>query len=64
MERRKMPEIELEQIISAMERGDGICLVCGSEQSGVEPDADSYQCEQCGEYAVHGAEQILFMQEP
>lgn len=58
-----MPEIELDQIIEAIENGDGICLVCASEQSGVEPDANSYKCEQCGEYAVHGAESILFMQQ-
>lgn len=56
-----MPEIKLDQIIAAIENGDGICLVCASEQSGVEPDADSYQCEQCGEFAVHGAESVLIM---
>ena len=27
----------------------GICLACGEEASGCEPDARGYLCESCGE---------------
>ena len=37
----------------------GICLACGFEQDGCEPDAENYTCESCGESCVMGAEQIL-----
>lgn len=37
----------------------GFCLACANEQDGVEPDAEDYECEVCGEEAVMGAEQIL-----
>lgn len=39
----------------------GICLFCGVEASGVEPDARRYKCESCGEHYVYGAEQLLIM---
>jgi hypothetical protein len=37
----------------------GLCLACGFEQDGCEPDAENYTCESCGESCVMGAEQIL-----
>lgn len=37
----------------------GICLACGEEADGVEPDARKYVCEACGEPAVFGAEELL-----
>ena len=37
----------------------GICLACGCEADGCEPDAENYTCESCGESCVMGAEQIL-----
>ena len=39
----------------------GICLACGYEQEGCEPDARGYDCEECGEPEVYGAEEILMM---
>jgi len=39
--------------------GQGICLVCGELQSGVEPDAEGHQCHSCDEHAVAGVEQTL-----
>jgi len=39
----------------------GFCLKCGAEAEGVEPDARAYECEACGEKAVYGAEELLFM---
>lgn len=37
----------------------GICVQCGNVQSGVEPDAEGYPCEVCGEPAVAGMEVTL-----
>ena len=38
---------------------EGICLNCGHIQSGVEPDAEGYRCEQCGDLAVSGLENVI-----
>ena len=32
----------------------GICLGCGAEHDGCEPDASRYECEECGEHLVEG----------
>jgi hypothetical protein len=38
----------------------GICLACGATQdSGVEPDARGYPCDECGQRAVCGIEEAL-----
>lgn len=34
----------------------GFCTACGHEADSVEPDAEGYECEACGEPAVTGAE--------
>ena len=40
--------------------GEGICIHCGAQADGyVEPDAEKYKCEACGQMAVYGAEQLL-----
>lgn len=54
-----------DRIIEAVEADDclGFCTACGAEACGVEPDAENYECESCGENAVFGAEQLLFMTE-
>jgi hypothetical protein len=39
----------------------GICVSCGEEQEGCEPDARKYRCEACSEFAVYGAEELLFI---
>jgi hypothetical protein len=39
----------------------GFCVKCGHEQDGCEPDARKYECEDCGERAVFGAEELLIM---
>lgn len=38
---------------------DGVCITCGQEQHGVEPDAERYPCEGCGTPTVYGWEQIM-----
>ena len=39
----------------------GICIACGEDAEGVEPDAERYECESCGRHAVFGAEQLLLL---
>lgn len=43
------------------EENGGLCTSCGNEQYGVEPDARRYKCEECGEHAVYGVEELLMM---
>lgn len=58
--------IDLDVVIEAIEMqshgiasGVGFCLECGAEHDGVEPDAEGYECEECGAMEVCGAEQCL-----
>jgi len=37
----------------------GFCLACGNEAEGVEPDAEDYECEACGEKQVFGCFTLL-----
>ena len=57
----RCPDVSVDQIIAAAERDDntGICVLCGSEQSGVEPDARAYWCESCRGNGVYGAEELI-----
>lgn len=56
------PSVTIDRIIELCEQDDsqGICLACGEEAYGVEPDARKYECESCGENRVYGAEELLF----
>ena len=55
-----MARITLDQILRAVEDDYmGICIACGNEQEGVEPDARGYECESCGKNKVYGAEELL-----
>ena len=51
----------LEQIEPAIEDYTGFCTMCGAERDRCEPDAREYECEECGELAVYGAEELLMM---
>jgi hypothetical protein len=59
------PSITAERVTEAVEceftslDDPGFCLACGAEAEGVEPDAEQYTCEICGEPAVYGAAEIL-----
>lgn len=37
----------------------GICVGCGEDRGGCEPDARRYPCESCGRDLVFGAEEII-----
>jgi hypothetical protein len=50
-----------DEYLSATEDGSGLCLKCGVETSGVEPDAREYRCEACGERGVYGIEELMVM---
>ena len=39
----------------------GFCIACGAEADGVEPDAREYECDECGEHKVYGAEELAIM---
>lgn len=57
--------ITLEKITDAVRRqlfgldNPGVCIECGNEQEGCEPDARNYECESCGERQVFGAAELL-----
>jgi hypothetical protein len=53
--------ITLDQVMQLIEQDDcmGLCVACGAEAYGVEPDARRYQCESCGAHQVFGAEELL-----
>lgn len=52
---------DLETIREAMEDNIGFCIKCQAEQECCEPDARKYKCEECGELAVYGAEELVMM---
>lgn len=60
------PSITEERVCAAVERGitsldnPGMCVSCGQDQDGCEPDARNYTCESCGARSVFGAEELLF----
>ena len=62
---KKHPSITLERVMEAVERqhtsldNPGFCIACGADADGCEPDARGYECEECGEPRVYGAEELL-----
>jgi Zn finger protein HypA/HybF involved in hydrogenase expression len=61
------PTVTEDRVLEACERhlvtldNPGLCLACGAEQDGCEPDARRYECESCGERQVYGADEVLMM---
>ena len=39
----------------------GLCLACGEERYGTEPDARRYPCEGCEQNKVYGVQELLMM---
>ena len=60
-------KLDPERVLEAAEKsvfGDeyiGFCTACGAEIYGVEPDARGYECDECGENKVYGAEECVLM---
>ena len=64
MSHRQVDEKVTVSRVEAMLRADdneGICVLCGADASGVEPDAEAYTCEICNQEGVYGAEQLLLL---
>jgi hypothetical protein len=59
------PTVTADRIVAAVEaatgslENPGICISCGADAEGVEPDARKYECEACGKPGVYGAEELL-----
>jgi hypothetical protein len=45
----------------ANEANLGICIQCGAERFGVEPDAERYRCERCKLPGVYGIETLMLL---
>lgn len=37
----------------------GLCVVCGEESEYIEPDACNYKCNNCENFSVFGASELL-----
>ena len=54
--------ISVAQYRQANSASEGFCTACQDFTTGcVEPDAEDYECEACGECAVVGADQALLL---
>lgn len=62
-----IPNLSEEELLEAVKESMfgmeslGFCRYCGEEATGVEPDAERYECDSCGKRGVYGAEQILLL---
>jgi len=55
-------EMSEEEYAETHDEGAGACIRCGESAGGyVEPDAEKYECEGCGQRGVYGLEQLLMM---
>jgi DNA-directed RNA polymerase subunit RPC12/RpoP len=53
-------DAEFERLAGGMTlENPGLCIACGAEAEGVEPDAHHYECEACGERRVYGLEELI-----
>ena len=56
------PIIENKEEMYVLNTSDeGFCLGCGNTRVCVEPDAEKYECEICGENQVFGLQQLMLM---
>ena len=56
-----VPEMSSEEFMDVAEAYEGFCIICGETASGVEPDANEYICEGCGQPGVYGYEELMLM---
>lgn len=58
-----MKKVTFKRVMKLAEMDDyrGVCIACGKEVRGVEPDARRYECEKCGKDKVYGAEELVLM---
>jgi predicted amidophosphoribosyltransferase len=59
------PSLTLDRVAEAVKRrlttldNPGFCKRCGADAEDCEPDARNYDCENCGEPQVFGADELL-----
>jgi len=59
------PTITAERVESAVREqmfgleNPGFCLACGADHDACEPDAEKYECYDCGRNTVFGASWVL-----
>lgn len=65
MTTKTTPRLTEEQYREAENELAGLCLECGKlvNHGGVEPDAEDYECEECGEPAVQGIMNALLAEQ-
>lgn len=54
-------EMTSDEYCERAESNEGLCLACGEEAYGVEPDARAYLCKACGRREVYGLEELMLM---
>lgn len=59
--KKKLRMFSMDDIEEAADSMAGFCLACGAWKDGCEPDARKYECDECGEHKVYGAEEIALM---
>jgi len=59
--RRSYRTFTLEQIAEASALQAGYCVGCGAMREECEPDAREYQCDDCKQPLVYGAEELMLM---
>ena len=59
MKLTKLQILDRAMEMSGEDNNEGICLTCGAETDGVEPDARAVPCGSCGAHNVYGAEAII-----
>lgn len=53
--------VSMHKLKELEESYSGVCLSCGATRHGMtEPDAENYECDECGEHHVMGAHWLLF----
>lgn len=59
-----MIEMTKEEYEDLRDMSEGVCLACGEPTCNmVEPDAENYLCECCGESEVFGVDQAMLLGE-
>lgn len=62
---REYKNVDRDRLLEAVKESQygisyiGFCVACGAERGGCEPDARQYECYECGENTVYGAEELL-----
>ena len=51
----------LEEVEEAEESMSGYCVRCGAMRDTCEPDARKYPCDDCGQMAVYGTDELMIM---